>query len=114
MFTRKAFGKIIGKYLFAAIILGAIGTELYAQQNQEGSLIGIGAYNQTRTASIGGINVFGDGISPYFHQSTSDSILGISGTRTPTCRNNRSRIFLPNRWKYGLPSTLIAADQRST
>jgi len=66
MFTRKAFGKIIGKYLFAALILGAIGTELYAQQNQEGSLIGIGAYDQTRTTSIGGINVFGDGTSPYW------------------------------------------------
>ena len=66
MFTRQAFDKINGKYLFAAIILGAIGTELYAQHNQDGSLIGIGAFDQTRAVSIGGINVFGDGTSPYW------------------------------------------------
>ena len=66
MFTRQAFDKIIGKYLFAAIILGAIGTELYAQHNQDGSLNAIDAFDQTRTASVGGINVFGDGTSPYW------------------------------------------------
>ena len=66
MFTRQAFDKIIGKYLFAAIILGAIWTELYAQQNQNGSLIGIGVFEQTKASSIGGINVFTDGTSPYW------------------------------------------------
>ena len=64
MFTWQAFDKINGKYLFAAIILGAIGTELYAQHNQDGSLIGIGAFDQTKPVSIGGINVFGDGHLP--------------------------------------------------
>ena len=58
MFTRQAFDKIIGKYLFAAIILGAIGTELYAQQNQDGSLNTIDAFDQTRSISIGDIRDF--------------------------------------------------------
>ena len=52
--------------IVAAIILGAIGTKLYAQHNQDGSLIGIGAFDQTKPVSIGGINVFGDGTSPYW------------------------------------------------
>ena len=66
MFTPHAFGKIIRIYFFTALFTGAIGTELYAQKNQEESFIGLDVIGETKTTSLVDFNIFGDGNSPYW------------------------------------------------
>ncbi len=66
MFTRQVFGIIIWKYLFAALILGATVTELYAQGGQNDVLNGIQSFQLPNSSGIYSDDSMVDPISPYW------------------------------------------------